>query len=68
MLKLKMKKYDGFHVTYEDIYINKKSVNTILDYFDINSPKYLDMLEYTKRYRKDGIIVSIRDIHTIKLI
>ena len=68
MLKLKMKKYDGFHVTYEDIYINKKSVNTILDYLNINSPKYLDMLEYTKRYRKDGIIVSIRDIHTIKLI
>jgi LPS sulfotransferase NodH len=68
MLKLKMEQYDGFHVTYEDIYINKKSVNTILDYLNINSPKYLDMLEYTKRYRKDGIIVSIRDIHTIKLI
>jgi len=68
MIKLKMKKYDGFHVTYEDIYINKKSINTILDYLSINSPKYLDMLEYTKRYRKDGIIVSIRDIHTIKLI
>jgi hypothetical protein len=55
-LKKKIKIYIGFHITYEDIYINKKSINRILDYIDIESPKYLDMLKLDKKYRKDDNI------------
>lgn len=53
-LKMKLKDYVGFHVTYEDIYVNKSSVSEILTYMDISSPKHLDMLNYDKKYRKDN--------------
>ena len=52
-LKMKLNDYIGFHVTYEDIYVNKSSVYKILDYMGIISPNHLDMLEYEKKYRKD---------------
>ena len=50
---MKLNDYIGFHVTYEDIYVNKSSVYKILDYMGIVSPNHLDMLEYEKKYRKD---------------
>ena len=53
-LKRKLKNYIGFHITYEDIYINKKSINRILDYIGIESTKHLDMLKFDKKYRKDN--------------
>lgn len=53
-LKMKLKDYFGFQVTYEDIYVNKSSVNEILNYMGIVSPKHLDMLDYSKKYRKDN--------------
>ena len=52
-LKMKLNDYIGFHVTYEDIYVNKSSVYKILDYMGVISPNHLDMLEYEKKYRKD---------------
>jgi LPS sulfotransferase NodH len=52
-LKNKIWDYAGFHITYEDVYINKNAVNRILDYVGIESPKYLSMLGYDKKYRKD---------------
>jgi len=54
--KSNMKKYDGFNLTYEDIYINKSAITKILDYIGINSPNHLDMLDYDKKYRKDNNI------------
>jgi hypothetical protein len=64
-LKMKLKDYVGFHVTYEDIYVNKSSVNKILDYMDIKSPKHLDMLEYDKKYRKDNNVFIKKHINLI---
>jgi LPS sulfotransferase NodH len=52
-LKMRIKDYIGFHITYEDLYVNKSSVPRILDYINIDQPKYLEMLDYDKRYRKD---------------
>ncbi|MEY4572096.1 MAG: hypothetical protein RLZ10_1322 [Bacteroidota bacterium] len=52
-LKMKINNYNGFHITYEDIYVNKSSIYKILDYMGIVSPNHLDMLEYDKKYRKD---------------
>ena len=55
-LKRKIKDYIGFHITYEDIYLNKNSINSILDYIGIESPAHLDMLKLDKKYRKDNNI------------
>jgi len=52
-LKNRIKDYIGFHITYEDLYINKNSVNKILDYMSIESPEHLYMLGYDRKYRKD---------------
>ena len=53
-LKLKLKGYKMFQITYEGLFINKCEVNQILTYMEIDSPKYLDMLDYDKKYRKDN--------------
>jgi len=55
-LKRKLKDYIGFHINYEDVYLGKDSVNMILDYIGIESPKHLDMLNPDKKYRKDDNI------------
>lgn len=55
-LKIKLNDYVGVHITYEDIYINKTSINQILDYIEISNPKHLEYLDYSKRYRKDNSI------------
>jgi LPS sulfotransferase NodH len=53
-MKSNMKKYDGFNLTYEDVYINKSAITKILEYIGIISPNHLDMLDYNKKYRKDN--------------
>lgn len=53
-MKFNMKKYDGFNLTYEDIYINKSAITKILEYIGIESAKHLEMLDYDKKYRKDN--------------
>lgn len=53
-MKLRLKEYEVFQTTYESIYLNKSDVNKILTYMNIDSPKYLDMLGYDKKYRKDS--------------
>jgi len=55
-LKMKLDNYIGFHTTYEDIYVNKTSINDILNYMNIDNPKYLEQLDYSKKYRKDNNI------------
>lgn len=55
-LKLRLKEYKVFQTTYESIYISKFDINKILNYMNIDSPKYLDMLNYDKKYRKDNNI------------
>jgi hypothetical protein len=55
-MKLRLKEYDVFQTTYENIYISKTDVNKILNYMNIDSPKHLDMLNYGKKYRKDNNI------------
>lgn len=52
-LKMKLKDYIGFHITYEDLYIDKSSVSRMLAYVNIDNPKYLEMLDCDKKYRKD---------------
>jgi len=52
-MKSKIKDYSGFQTTYEGVYVDKSDVNKILKYMNIDSPKYLDMLNYDKKYRKD---------------
>jgi LPS sulfotransferase NodH len=64
-MKSNMKKYDGFNLTYEDIYINKSAITKILNYMDIKSPKHLDMLEYDKKYRKDNNVFIKKHINLI---
>lgn len=53
-MKLRLKDYKVFQTTYEAIYQNKNDVNKILNYMNIDSPKYLDMLNYDRKYRKDN--------------
>jgi len=52
-LKNKLKTINGLHITYENIYINKTDVNKVIDYLNIETPQHLNMIEYTKKYRKD---------------
>ena len=35
------------------MYINKTDVNRVISYLNIKNPKYLDTLNYDKKYRKD---------------
>jgi len=53
-MKLRLKEYNVLQTTYEGVYINRSDVNKILKYVNIDSPKYLDMLDYGKKYRKDN--------------
>lgn len=53
-LKMKLNDYAGFHITYEDLYVNKSCVDRVLEYINVSHPKYLDMLDYDKKYRKDN--------------
>lgn len=52
-LKYYLKKNDGINITYEKIYIKKSDLYKILNYLNIENPKYLDMLNIDKKYRKD---------------
>lgn len=52
-LKNKLKKLKVFQITYEGIYINKTDIDRVFKYMDIETPRYLDMIEDTKKYRKD---------------
>lgn len=54
--KSKLKNYNGFHTTYENLFINKKDLKSILNYFNIVEPKHLYHLEIDKKYRKDNNI------------
>lgn len=51
--KNKLKKLKVFQITYENMYINKTDVNRVISYLNIQNPKYLDMIDYDKKYRKD---------------
>ncbi len=64
-MKLRIKEYKVFQTTYEGIYINKHDINKILNYIDINSPSYLDMLDYNKKYRKDNNIFIKKNMRII---
>ena len=64
-MKLRLKEYEVFQTTYEDIYLNKSDVDKILTYMNINSPKYLDMLSYDKKYRKDNNVFIKKHIGII---
>ena len=52
-LKTFLKNKDLFQITYENMYINKIDVNSVISYLNIENPKHLDMLDYDKKYRKD---------------
>ncbi len=52
-LKNYLKNKNLFHITYENIYINKIDINRVINYLNIKNPKYLDRLNYDKKYRKD---------------
>jgi hypothetical protein len=64
-MKLRLKEYEVFQTTYEAIYLNKSDSNKILTYMNIDSPKYLDMLGYDKKYRKDNNIFIKKHIGII---
>lgn len=53
IIKSRLKEYRLFQTTYENIYINKTDIPKILSYLNISNPKYLDDLNYSKKYRKD---------------
>jgi hypothetical protein len=64
-MKLRLKEYKVFQTTYEGIYVSKSDINKILNYMDIDSPKYLDMLNYDKKYRKDNNVFIKKHIGII---
>lgn len=53
VIKNSLKKINGFHITYENMYVNKTDVNMVISYLNIENPKHLDMIDYDKKYRKD---------------
>jgi hypothetical protein len=53
IMKKSLKKINGFHITYENMYVNKTDVNRVISYLNIENPKHLDMVDYDKKYRKD---------------
>lgn len=52
IMKNQIKKINGFHITYEEIYI-KNDISKLLNYLNISNTKFLDMLNNNKKYRKD---------------
>jgi hypothetical protein len=52
-MKLVLKKFDVLQIKYENIYVNKTEINSVIDYLNLENPQHLDMLDYTKKYRKD---------------
>jgi hypothetical protein len=52
-LKNRLKNKNLFQITYENMYINKTDVDRVISYLNIQNPKYLDMIDYDKKYRKD---------------
>lgn len=57
-MKSKLKEYVVFQTTYENIYINKKDISILTNYLNIDNPLYIDMLDYSKKYRKDNTIFT----------
>jgi LPS sulfotransferase NodH len=57
-LKSKLKKYEVLQITYENFYINKIDISKVIHYLNITNPNYLDMIEHTKKYRKDTYTLS----------
>lgn len=53
IIKSRLKEYNLFQTTYENIYINRIDVPKIIIYLNIDNPKYLEDLDYNKKYRKD---------------
>jgi hypothetical protein len=51
-IKTHLKKINGFHITYEEIYI-KNNISKLLKYLDITNVFFLDMLSNDRKYRKD---------------
>lgn len=51
-MKNELKKINGFHITYEEIYI-KNNISKLLKYLNIPDTYFLDMLNNNKKYRKD---------------
>jgi len=54
--KSKLKNYNVFNTTYENIFLNKKDINAVLEYLDIKNPTHLDYLDNGGKYRKDSNI------------
>jgi LPS sulfotransferase NodH len=52
-LKIRLKAFEGIHITYDGVYIKKTAINEILKYVEIDSAKHLEILCYDKKYRKD---------------
>lgn len=52
IMKNQLKKINGLHVTYEEIYI-KNNTSKLLKYLNISDTYFLDMLSNNKKYRKD---------------
>lgn len=52
IMKNQLKKINGFHITYEEIYI-KNNISQLLKYLNISDTYFLDMLSNDKKYRKD---------------
>jgi LPS sulfotransferase NodH len=52
VMKNYLKKINGLHITYEEIYI-KNNITHLLKYLDITDLHFLDMLNSNKKYRKD---------------
>ena len=60
LMKNNFKQIKALHITYENIYINKVDINTLTDFLRIKSPKYLDMIHYNEKYRKDkNVFINI---------
>jgi hypothetical protein len=53
IIKSRLKEYKLLQTTYESIYINKTDIPKIVNYLNITNPKYLDDLDYSKKYRRD---------------
>ena len=64
--KSKLKNYNVFNTTYENIFLNKKDINPILEYLNIKNPKHLYHLDNGGKYRKDSNI--FKKIEASKLI
>lgn len=57
VMKSRLKSYRGFHTTYENIFINKQDIASILAYLNIEKAIHLNYLEINKKYRKDNNVL-----------